>query len=132
MRLYTVITHNVPGKAICVPILWFDSLYLNNLHLSKHACKVVLDLICIFPENTHEQQLIPAKILYQCPTQNILDFVYGGSQFSTGGHFSTCKTRTKWTPVTFFLHMKHVFLRLGGHFSTTKMTPRSIFDGGRY
>ena len=39
-RLYTVITHNVPGKAICVPILWFDSLYLNNLHLSKHACKV--------------------------------------------------------------------------------------------
>ena len=70
-RLYTVITHNVPGKAICVPILWFDSLYLNNLHLSKHACKVVLDLFCIFPENTHEQQLIPAKILYQCPSRNI-------------------------------------------------------------
>ena len=42
-RLYTVITHNVPGKAICVPILWFDNLYLNNIHLSKHACKVVLD-----------------------------------------------------------------------------------------
>ena len=47
-RLYTIITHNVPGKAICVPILWFDSLYLNNLLISKHVCKVVLDLFCIF------------------------------------------------------------------------------------
>ena len=82
--LYTVLTHNVPGKAICLPILWFDILYLNNLHLSKHACKVVLDLFCIFPENTHEQQLNPAKILYQWPSRNNLDFVYGGSQFSTG------------------------------------------------
>ena len=37
-RLYTVITHNVPGKAICVPILWFDSLYLNNLQLKLDLC----------------------------------------------------------------------------------------------
>ena len=121
-RLYTVITHNVPGKAICVPILCFDSLYLNNLHLSKYACKVVLYLFCIFPENTHEQQLIPAKILYQCPSQNILDLLMMGSVFN-GGHFSTCKTRKKWTPVTFFLHIRHVFLRPGGRFSMTKHDP---------
>ena len=81
VRLYRVITHNVPGKAICVPILWFNSLHLNNHYLSKHACKVVLYLFCIFPENTHEEQLIPAKILYQCPSRNILDFVYDRSQF---------------------------------------------------
>ena len=47
-RLYTVITHNVPGNAICVPIVWCDSLYLNNLHLNKHACKVVLNFVLYF------------------------------------------------------------------------------------
>ena len=83
-RLYTGITHNVSGKAFCVTILWFDSLYLNNIHLSKHVYNVVLDLFCIFPENTHEQQLIPAKILYLCPSRHILDYLYAGSQFSTG------------------------------------------------
>ena len=35
-----------------------------------------------FPENTHEQKLIPAKMLYQYPPRNILDFVYGVSQIS--------------------------------------------------
>ena len=102
------------------------------LNLNTHFYSVVFDLFCIFRENTHEQQLIQAKILYQCPSRNILDFVYGGSHFSTGGHFSTCQTRKKSTPVTFFLHMRHVFLRPGVISLRRKMTPRSIFDGGRY
>ena len=50
-------------------------------------------------------------------------FIYGGSQFSTGIIFSTCRTRKKWTPVTFFLHIRHIFLRPGGHFSKTKNDP---------
>ena len=48
------------------------------------------------------------------------------------GHFSTCQTRKKSTPVTFFLHMRHVFLRPGVISLRRKMTPRSIFDGDRY
>ena len=48
------------------------------------------------------------------------------------GHFSTCQTCKKSTPVTFFLHMRHVFLRPGVISLRLKMTPRSIFDGGRY
>ena len=32
----------------------------------------------------------------------------------------------------FFLHMRHVFLRPGVISLRRKMTPRSIFDGGRY
>ena len=52
--------------------------------------------------------------------------------FFNGGHFSTCQTRKKSTPVTFFLHMRHVFLRPGVISLRRKMTPRSIFDGGRY
>ena len=93
---------------------------------------VVFDLFCIFRENTHEQQLIQAKILYQCPSQNILDFVYGGSHFSTGVIFLRGRHVKKKTPVTFFLHMRHVFLRPGVISLRRKMTPRSIFDGGRY
>ena len=93
------------------------------LNLNTHVYSVLFDLFCSFRENTHEQQLIQAKIFYQCPSRNILDFVYGGSHFSTGVHFSTCRTRKKSTPVTFFLHMRHVFLRPGSHFSTTKNDP---------
>ena len=52
--------------------------------------------------------------------------------FFNGGHFSTCQTRKKSTPVTFFLHMRHVFLRPGVISLRRKMTPRSIFDGGRH
>ena len=52
--------------------------------------------------------------------------------FFNGGHFSTCQTRKKSTPVTFFLHTRHVFLRPGVISLRRKMTPRSIFDGGRY
>ena len=54
------------------------------LTLTPIFYNVVFDLFCIFRENTHEQQPIQAKILYQCPSRNILDFVYGGSYFSTG------------------------------------------------
>ena len=49
--------------------------------------------------------------------------------FFNGGHFSTYQTRKKSTPVTFFLHMRHVFLRPGVISLRRKMTPRSIFDG---
>ena len=63
------------------------------LNPNTHFYSVVFDLFCIFRENTHEQQLIQAKILYQCPSRHILDFVYGGSHFSTG---------------VFFLRVRHV------------------------
>ena len=102
------------------------------LNLNTHFYSVVFDLFCIFRENTHEQQLIQAKILYQCPSRNILDFCLWWESFFNGGHFSTCQTRKKSTPVTFFLHMRHVFLRPGVISLRRKMTPRSIFDGGRY
>ena len=39
------------------------------LNLNTHFYSVVFDLVCIFRENTHEQQLIQAKILYQCPSR---------------------------------------------------------------
>ena len=74
------------------------------LNLNTHFYSVVFDLFCIFLENTHEQQLIQAKILYQCPSRNILDFVYGGSHFSTG---------------VIFLRVRHVKNRLMWHFFYT-------------
>ena len=37
------------------------------LNLNTHFYSVVFHLFCIFRENTHEQQLIQAKILNQCP-----------------------------------------------------------------
>ena len=74
------------------------------LNLNTHFYSVVFDLFCIFRENTNEQQLIQAKILYQCPSRNILDFVYGGSHFSTG---------------VIFLRFRHVKNRLLWHFFYT-------------
>ena len=74
------------------------------LNLNTHFYSVVFDLFCIFRENTHEQQLIQAKILYQCPSRNILDFVYGGSHFSTG---------------VIFLRVRHVKNRPLWHFFYT-------------
>ena len=52
--------------------------------------------------------------------------------FVNGGHFLRFRHVKKLTPVTFFLHMRHVFLRPGVISLRRKMTPRSIFDGGRY
>ena len=74
------------------------------LNLYTHFDSVVFDLFCIFWENTHEQQLIQAKILYKCPSRNILDFVYGGSHFSTG---------------VIFLRVRHVKNRPLWHFFYT-------------
>ena len=102
------------------------------LNLNTNFYSVVFDLFCIFRENTHEQQLIQAKILYQCPSRNILDFVYGGSHFSTGVIFLLVrhvKNRPLWH---FFYTWDTFFLRPGVISLRRKLTPRSIFDGGRY
>ena len=66
------------------------------------------------------------------PLSKHFRFYLWWESFFNGGHFSTCQTRKKSTPVTFFLHMRHVFLRPGVISLRRKMTPRSIFDGGRY
>ena len=66
------------------------------------------------------------------PLSKHFRFCLWWESFFNGGHFSTCQTRKKSTPVTFFLHMRHVFLRPGVISLRRKMTPRSIFDGGRY
>ena len=66
------------------------------------------------------------------PLSKHFRFCLWWESFFNGGHFSTCQTRKKSTPVTFFLHTRHVFLRPGVISLRRKMTPRSIFDGGRY
>ena len=66
------------------------------------------------------------------PLSKHFRFCLWWESFFNGGHFSTCQARKKSTPVTFFLHMRHVFLRPGVISLRRKMTPRSIFDGGRY
>ena len=66
------------------------------------------------------------------PLSKHFRFCLWWESFFNGGHFSTCQTRKISTPVTFFLHMRHVFLRPGVISLRRKMTPRSIFDGGRY
>ena len=66
------------------------------------------------------------------PLSKHFRFCLWWESFFNGGHFSTCQTRKKSTPVPFFLHMRHVFLRPGVISLRRKMTPRSIFDGGRY
>ena len=89
-------------------------------------------LLHFFPENTHEQQLISAKILYQCPSRNILDFIYGGSQFSTGVIF-LCVRHVINGPLWHFFYTWDIFFYGQGVISLRrKMTPRSFFDGGRY
>ena len=62
------------------------------LNLNTHFDSVVFDLFCIFRENTYEQQLIQAKILYQCPSRNILDFVLVGVIFQRGSFFYVSDT----------------------------------------
>ena len=115
-------------------VLVSESLHLNNLHLSNHACKFVLDLPCVFPDNTHVQQLIPAQILYQCPFRNILDFVYGGSQFSTGVIFlHVCVRHEENGPLWYFFYTWDTF-SFGQRIMSLRrqMTPRSFFDGCHY
>ena len=122
------ITEHVQGVQYLLRF-WRSDCVLN---LNTHFYSVVFDLFCIFRENTHEQQLIQAKILYQCPSRNILNFVYGGSHFSTGVIFLRVrhvKNRPLWH---FFYTWDTFFLRPGVISLRRKMTPRSIFDGGRY
>ena len=66
------------------------------------------------------------------PLSKHFRFCLWWESFFNGGHFCTCPTRKKSTPVTFFLQLRHVFLRPGVISLRRKMTPRSIFDGGRY
>ena len=66
------------------------------------------------------------------PLSKHFRFCLWWESFFNGGHFSSCQTRKKSTPVTFFQHMRHIFLRSGVISLRRKMTPRSIFDGGRY
>ena len=113
---------NITEHVQCVQYLlrfWRSDSVLN---LNTLFYSVVFDLFCIFRENTHEQQLIQAKILYQCPSRNILDFVYGGSHFSTGVIFLRVR-HVKNRPCDIFSTHETRFSTARGHFSTTKNDP---------
>ena len=99
------------------------------LNLNTHFYTVVFDLFCIFRENTHERQLVQAKILYQCPFRNILDFVYGGSHFSTGViilHVRHVKNRPLWH----FFYTWDTFIYGQGSFLYDEKWPLGRFSTG--
>ena len=99
------------------------------LNLNTHFYSVVFDLCCIFRENTHEQQLIQAKILYQCPSRNILDFVYGGSHFSTGVIFLRVR-HVKNRPLWHFFYTWDTFFYGQGSFLYDEKWPLGRFSTG--
>ena len=99
------------------------------LNLNTDFYSVVFDLFCIFRENTHEQQLIQAKILYQCPSQNILDFVYGGSHFSTGVIFLRVR-HVKNRPLWHFFYTWDTFFYGQGSFLYDEKWPLGRFSTG--
>ena len=99
------------------------------LNLNTHFYIVVFDLFCIFRENTHEQQLIQAKILYQCPSWNILDFVYGGSHFSTGVIFLRVR-HVKNRPLWHFFYTWDTFFYGQGSFLYDEKWPLGRFSTG--
>ena len=99
------------------------------LNLNTHFYSVVFDLFCIFRENTHEQQLIQAKILYQCPSRNILDFVYGGSHFSTGVIFLRVR-HVKNRPLWHFFYTWDTFFYGQGSFLYDEKWPLGRFSTG--
>ena len=99
------------------------------LNLNTHSYSVVFDLFCIFRENTHEQQLIQAKILYQCPSRNILDFVYGGSHFSTGVIFLRVRY-VKNRPLWHFFYTWDTFFYGQGSFLYDEKWPLGRFSTG--
>ena len=99
------------------------------LNLNTHFYSVVFDLFCIFRENTHEQQLIQAKILYQCPSRNILDFVYGGSHFSTGVIFLRVR-HVKNRPLWHFFYTWDTFFYGQGSFLYDERWPLGRFSTG--
>ena len=102
------------------------------LNLNTHFYSVVFDLFCIFREKYPWTTAHSSQNPLPMPLSKHFRFCLWWESFFNGGHFSTCQTRKKSTPVTFFLHMRHVFLRPGVISLRRKMTPRSIFDGGRY
>ena len=99
------------------------------LNLNTHFYSVVFDLFCIFRENTHEQQLIQAKILYQCASRNILDFVYGGSHFSTGVIFLRIR-HVKNRPLWHFFYTWDTFFYGQGSFLYDEKWPLGRFSTG--
>ena len=99
------------------------------LNLNTHFYSVVFDLFCIFRENTHEQQLIQAKILYQCPSRKILDFVYGGSHFSTGVIFLRVR-HVKNRPLWHFFYTWDTFFYGQGSFLYDEKWPLGRFSTG--
>ena len=99
------------------------------LNLNMHFYSVVFDLFCIFRENTHEQQLIQTKILYQCPSRNILDFVYGGSHFSTGVIFLRVR-HVKNRPLWHFFYTWDTFFYGQGSFLYDEKWPLGRFSTG--
>ena len=99
------------------------------LNLNTHFYSVVFDLFCIFRENTNEQQLIQAKILYQCPSRNILDFVYGGSHFSTGVIFLRVR-HVKNRPLWHFFYTWDTFFYGQGSFLYDEEWPLGRFSTG--
>ena len=99
------------------------------LNLNTHFYSFVFDLLCIFRENTHEQQLIQAKILYQCPSRNILDFVYGGSHFSTGVIFLRVR-HVKNRPLWHFFYTWDTFFYDQGSFLYDEKWPLGRFSTG--
>ena len=99
------------------------------LNLNTHFYSVVFDLFCIFRENTHEQQLIQAKILYQCPSRNILDFVYCGSHFSRGVIFLRVR-HVKIDPCDIFSTHETRFFYGQGSFLYDEKWPLGRFSTG--
>ena len=99
------------------------------LNLNTHFYSVVFDLFCIFRENTHEQQLIQAKILYQCPSRNILDFVYGWSHLSTGVIFLRVR-HVKNRPLWHFFYTWDTFFYGQGSFLYDEKWPLGRFSTG--
>ena len=99
------------------------------LNLNTHFYSVLFDLFCIFRENTHEQQLIQAKILYQCPSRHILDFVYGGSHFSTGVIFLRVR-HVKNRPLWHFFYTWDTFFYGQGSFLYDEKWPLGRFSTG--
>ena len=119
------ITEHVQGVQYLLR-LWRSDGVLN---LNTHFYSVVFDLFCIFRENTHAQQLIQAKILYQCPSRNILDFVYGGSHFSTGVIFLRVRN-VKNRPLWHVFYTWNTFFYGQGSFPYDEKWPLGRFSTG--
>ena len=112
-------------------ILYFNATQSHPNILQILLLIIIKDLFCIFRENTHEQafKLIQAKILYQCPSRNILDFVYGGSHFSTGVIFLRVR-HVKNRPLWHFFYTWDTFFYGQGSFLYDEKWPLGRFSTG--